>query len=240
METAALLLAIDREGQALAAAARSGIDREVPSCEGWTVHDVVGHVARVYTSVAEVIDQRLQEQPPRHIPKAPEGSEVVAFFEQAHSEVLRALSGIAADDPIWTWSGDNRGAFYHRRMAHETAIHRWDAESAHGRAGNIDGDLARDGVDEYLDIVLPFSLPNRASELPTETMHLHRTDGDGEWMLTADGASLVVERRHAKGDVAVRGSASDLILFLWNRIPASTLEVFGATSVADAWARLAP
>ena len=32
---------------------------------------------------------------------------------------------------------------------------------------------------------------------------------------------------HAKGDVAARGSASDLLLFLWGRVPADALEVFG-------------
>jgi hypothetical protein len=37
----------------------------------------------------------------------------------------------------------------------------------------------------------------------------------------------VVTREHAKGDVAARGSASDLLRFLWGRAAADQLEVFG-------------
>ena len=240
MDTAGLLLALDREGQALAAAARAGVERQVPSCEGWTVHDVVGHVARVYRSVTEIVVDRLQDPPPRRIPRAPEGEAVVGFFEDAHGAVLAALTGIEADEVVWTWSGDNRGGFYHRRLANETAIHRWDAESAHGRSGDIDGDLALDGIEEYLDVLLPFSLRSVERPLPEGSLHLHRTDGDGEWMVRADGAELIVERHHGKGDAALRAAASDLVLFLWNRLPASTLEVHGDVKVADAWARLAP
>ena len=38
---------------------------------------------------------------------------------------------------------------------------------------------------------------------------------------------FTVTAEHAKGDVAARGSASDLLLFLWGRVPADSLEVFG-------------
>jgi hypothetical protein len=38
---------------------------------------------------------------------------------------------------------------------------------------------------------------------------------------------VTVTREHAKGDVAARGTASDLLLFLWGRVPADSLEVFG-------------
>ena len=47
------------------------------------------------------------------------------------------------------------------------------------------------------------------------------------------GDSAVITREHAKGDVAVRGGASDLLLFLWHRIPADRLEVFGDPALLD-------
>jgi hypothetical protein len=43
----------------------------------------------------------------------------------------------------------------------------------------------------------------------------------------------VVERRHEKGDVAARGSASDLDLFVWGRIPRDTFDVFGDAALLD-------
>ena len=50
-------------------------------------------------------------------------------------------------------------------------------------------------------------------------MHVHSTDADGEWLVDFDNG-LAVTREHAKGDVAVRGPASDLMLVLYGRVPA--------------------
>ncbi len=70
-----------------------------------------------------------------------------------------------------------------------------------------------------------------------ETIHFHCTDGDGEWLarLGPDGARRHAE--HAKGDVAARGTASDLLLFLYGRVGADALEVFGDAALLDAVAR---
>ena len=59
-----------------------------------------------------------------------------------------------------------------------------------------------------------------------ETVHLHQTDGDGEWIVTL-GDRITVERGHTKADTAVRGTGSDLLLMLWRRVPPSQLEVLG-------------
>ena len=60
----------------------------------------------------------------------------------------------------------------------------------------------------------------------------------GEWLarLTPDG--VVVTAEHAKGDVAARGTASDLLLFLYGRVPAHDLEVFGDSSLLGRWREL--
>ncbi|MEX1007809.1 MAG: hypothetical protein WD271_08175, partial [Acidimicrobiia bacterium] len=94
-----------------------------------------------------------------------------------------------------------------------------------GRAHVIDTMLAADGVDECLGM-LPFRnrdlLPGNG-----ETVHLHCTDTEGEWLVTLAADSPAIERVHAKGDVAARGTASDLDLFVWGRVGASAFEVFG-------------
>ena len=59
------------------------------------------------------------------------------------------------------------------------------------------------------------------------SVHLHCTDTEGEWLIVRDGDDLVVTREHAKGDVAARGTASDVLRFLWGRGGADQLEVFG-------------
>jgi hypothetical protein len=55
----------------------------------------------------------------------------------------------------------------------------------------------------------------------------------GEWLVVPqlDG-ELFVTREHAKGDCAIRGSASDINVALWRRLPQSSLEVIGNADVA--------
>jgi predicted lipid carrier protein YhbT len=124
-------------------------------------------------------------------------------------------------------------------MAHENAVHRWDAENAVGEPQPIDAELAHDGVDEILDVAWRHQMRGPVTDFPTSTLHLHRTDGDGEWLLSAQDDCLVVSHEHAKGDAAARGSASDLALLVWGRRQ-PTLEVFGDEAVLDAWLALSP
>jgi hypothetical protein len=63
-------------------------------------------------------------------------------------------------------------------------------------------------------------------------VHLHCTDADGEWIVHADGR---VERAHAKGDAAMRATASDLVLALYRRVPIDQLDVVGDRAVAEAF-----
>jgi maleylpyruvate isomerase len=49
------------------------------------------------------------------------------------------------------------------------------------------------------------------------SFHVHRTDGEGEWILRADGGEAVVDSGHQKADVAMRGSAEGLYWVLMGR-----------------------
>jgi len=50
---------------------------------------------------------------------------------------------------------------------------------------------------------------------------------------------LNVTNEHGRGDAAVRGTASDLALFMWNRrLPG--LEYFGDEAVVEAWLAISP
>jgi hypothetical protein len=122
-------------------------------------------------------------------------------------------------------------------MAIETALHRFDAEGAHGDGRPIDTDLALVAIDELFEVLLP-SRGTSGLDRSGETLHLHATDveaGQGEWLITLGADGVAVEHVHAKGDVAVRGTASDLLLLLWNRVPADRFEVFGDRGLLDRW-----
>ncbi len=142
---------------------------------------------------------------------------------------------LAATDPaksVWTFSPTDRTAqFWIRRRANETAIHRFDAQSAAGSTSPIDAELATDGIDEFLTVFVARFGKDVATA--GETLHFHCTDVAGEWLVAREGDELRITREHAKGDVAARGSASDLFLFVWGRVPADRLEVFGDAAALD-------
>ena len=121
-------------------------------------------------------------------------------------------------------------------MAHEAAVHRWDAESAFGEPEPISPRLAADGIDEWFDVHLRSDIvePEVTGDA-SGTIHVHGTDTEGEWWASLSDRTLELERVHRKGDVAVRGPASDLLLVLWGRRPPSTVEVLGDTAVLDSW-----
>jgi predicted lipid carrier protein YhbT len=99
--------------------------------------------------------------------------------------------------------------------------------------------LARDGVDEVFEVFAPLRLDLDRLGGTGETMHLHATDLDGEWMCTLHPDAVTWAHGHARGDVAARGPVSDLLLLLWGRIPPSRLEVFGDATILDRWQRAA-
>jgi uncharacterized protein (TIGR03083 family) len=237
VELDAYLDAIDRESSALAdAAALAGLDALVLSCPGWTVADLVAHVGEVQQWARITVEQRATERISRSsLPPAPRGEELLPWFRAQASALVDLLGAIDGATQVWSWTDDHTAHFWFRRQANEVAVHRWDAELTAGEARPIDAVLALDGVDESL-AMLPFR--TRDQVLGTgETVHLHCTDtppgSGGEWFVTLGPDGPVIERRHEKGDVAARGTASDLDLFVWGRVAPSSFEVFGDAALLE-------
>lgn len=229
---------IESESQALAAAARSGgLEADVPTCPGWKMERLVGHTGTVQQWATETV--RTNAESPvdgRALPRPPQGDGVIDWFEEKTEGLLHALRHAGPDGPAWNFAGaPNRAHFWFRRMAHETAVHRWDAEAAAGvDPAPVDAALAADGVDEFLEHLLPPDAGQKASG----TIHLHATDiegTDGEWLIALSPEGCSFTKEHGKGDVAVRGPASDLLLLIWNRRTAEGLEVFGDATLLDRW-----
>jgi uncharacterized protein (TIGR03083 family) len=225
MELSEYLDAITRESAALAdAAERAGLDAPVPSCPEWTVADLLVHLGGVQQWARVTVEQRATERISRRgLPGPPEGAELVEWFRDQASALVATLAATDPSTPAWSWTDDHTAAFWFRRQANEAAVHRWDAELAAGATVELDAALAADGVDESLTML---SLRNDVTG-SGESVHLHCTDTEGEWLVTLSSSGPVVERVHAKGDVAARGTASALDLFVWGRAAPDTLEVFG-------------
>ena len=236
VEPAAYLDDLAGDGARLAAAARSaGMAAPVPTCPGWQVADLLVHTARVFRHKTYVLERRLQERPSGDAWQVddPAPADAPAFFD---AELRALLDALGAADPatqVWTFAPEDRSVgFWCRRMAHETVIHRIDAEVAVGAPGPVRPELAVDGVDEVLDVFLAPRVGAAVLAGPAATVHLHATDVPGEWLVRLGPDGVRVERGHAKGDAAVRGSASELLLWLWGRLPLDDLEVFGEEPAA--------
>ena len=147
----------------------------------------------------------------------------------------------AGDDPVWTFDGPRPATFWARRMAHETAVHRADAQITAGREPEFDPVLAVDGIDEWLGSMSGIGASDpRVDALPDgAVLHVHVTDEgvDGEWLVRRDGGSVTVEPGHGKGDVAVRGPAGRLLLVLLRRVPPDDpqVEVLGDAALFTRW-----
>jgi uncharacterized protein (TIGR03083 family) len=219
------------------AAAQAGLDAPVPTCPDWNVEALVRHAARPLQWAAANVEAGGEMVQPTELERAPKGADALPWFRAAADRCRATLAAAGPDAPAWTWGGgDDHAAFWARRMAQEMAIHRYDAEAATGDRRPIDGELAVDGIDELLSL-MAFHPAGAAAAGDGETIHLHCTDRDGEWLVRRGAEGLTVTREHAKGDVAARGSASDLLLVLQSRLPVTAVECFGDASVVERWQR---
>lgn len=225
VDTRAFLTAIERDGAALAAAAQRHLGEPVASCPGWDVSELVWHTGVVHHFWRTIAERRLQDGRAPQEPQRPRDSELLAWYREGLAALVETLGSADPSERVWTWAPQKNVAFIQRRMAQETAVHRWDAQATAGAPQPIEPDLAVDGVDEFLDFMLPAD-PTTLGD-GHESVHLHSTDAAGEWVVTVANGRLDVARKHAKGDAAVRGPASDLLLLLWRRLEPSALDVVG-------------
>jgi uncharacterized protein (TIGR03083 family) len=235
------IAALRRQGTLLAEAAeRADLEEPIPTTPEWSMRDLVRHMGDVHrwarTHVAEGRMQPIgREELSKIAGPLPGDAGLLDWFREGHDRLVRTLE--TADPQIQCWSflpAPSPLAFWARRQAHETGIHRADAQSPTGRITPFLPDLAVDGIDELL---LGFFGGNgdKAAKTPTRTLYVRATDADAGWLAFMKDRSLRHDGPDPMADCAVRGAASDLYLLLWNRRMADGLEVTGDRSVLDDW-----
>lgn len=223
-----------RELDAFAARLSGDLTADVPCCPGWDVETLINHVGQMHRFAL----RQLEAGPGADLvldrgPAPTESVALIRWYHEGAERLFRTLGDTDPDEHRPNWASAPTSAWYFRRMAQEMAVHRWDIESAHGLQSPIDAELAVDGVDEIAEVFLVRVNPSSIGG--DRTAHLHATDEgvEGEWVFTFGDEAIDVTREHAKGDVAARASASDLLLMLWNRKPRETVETFGDTELLD-------
>ena len=234
---------LHRQGlELLEAAEHAGLDTAVPTCPGWVVSKLVHHSARALERTHLLVSGGLTDYPPKdaYRPLARDGQ----LFDQYRAILDQVVETLAATDPegfSWNFTGqDQTNAFWSRRMVHEITVHRYDAQVAAGDPRPVDTEWAVDGIDEMVVDLLPFTAQRSDSHL-TGSYHFHCTDTEGEWLVVLTDGLAVTTREHAKGDVAVRGPASPLFLWICGRVDLDAtddLQAFGEPDAIAAWRTL--
>ena len=244
MEAAATLRSAGDDARSLLAAAQDDWARTVPHCPGWDTADLVRHMGGILLWMAAVVasGERVSRRSLDPAPADP--AELPRWYLAVLDQALDVLGSAQPDSPTWTFSstGDQRAGWWDRRLAVEVAIHRWDAEHALAAGGGpapspLDGEVAAAGIEEFMIEFLPGLLAQQAPGELGGTLHLHATDGPAEWWIDL-GAGGPAVSGHAEADTAVRGTRSDLLLWLTNRSSPGSVDVAGRQEIVDRWKQL--
>jgi uncharacterized protein (TIGR03083 family) len=238
MEIPELIDAIRSEGDLMATAAdKTSADTPIPSCPEWCMRDLVRHQGEVHRWATAIVRDGLQ-RPDVPEPVWPEDDELVSWFRDGCAALVGVLERADADLDCFAFlPAPSPVHFWARRQAHETGIHRADAEGAVGPVTPFDPGVAVDGIEEMLYGFASRSRSKLRSPAPV-TLGMETTDADAAWRVTVDPDRVEVARRDGgaiDADCVVSASASDLYLLLWNRAPRSVAEITGDANVLDLW-----
>jgi uncharacterized protein (TIGR03083 family) len=166
---------------------------------------------------------------------------LVDWFAAGAGMLESQFRGSNPDEQVWTWSRSQTVGFWARMQAIEAAVHRWDAERAIGAAQPVEANLAADAVGQTFEVMAP--MRRAQAQAPPgrgERFRFRRTDGGQTWTVHFDREDVQLLEPAADCDVEMAGTASDLMLFLWQRIPADHLDVKGDMTVLDRYFTLMP
>ena len=257
--------ALRREGELLAAAAeRAGMGAAVPSCPDWAVRDLLKHTGYVHRWAAGIVIGGLTRpadggSEAEILRQGPGDAGLPGWFREGHAALVRALDEAPPDLDCWAFlAAPSPLAFWARRQAHETAVHRADAEQAAAAAtqGALDGPadgsaglaggpafepaFAANGVDELIMGFLARNISRGGWPGLDGSLAIHAADGaDGaaDWLVRGGSEAPGVSHGTGPAGCDVTGPARDLYLTLWNRRPLDGLQVHGDPSILAAFAR---
>ncbi len=209
------------------------LDRVVPSRPDSTVTDILLELAREYRWAVEALFTRPSEdvELPEPPPVTAEGAAVLDVFDQAQAAVLDAVEARGPDSPAWTWAPvEWRAEFWHRRVAVATGMARWDLQMAVGATAPVPVALASEAITEVFEAFIPVGARRGAHPEATGLVQLFAQDADATWFVRLrDGRVSLLDQPDSRTELQARaaGSASDIALALWGRLPFGICDVVG-------------
>ncbi|MFW3171241.1 maleylpyruvate isomerase family mycothiol-dependent enzyme [Geodermatophilus sp. CPCC 206100] len=223
MELDEYLPVLQRTNTRFADAAAEGVlahgwRARVPGCPGWTLADLVWHLAAVQHFWTWVVRTRAADPSTYVEPARHPDDELLGYGLAQSAELETVLAGADPAERVWTWAPRQDVGFVLRRQTHEAVVHTVDVEQVRGDVRPIPAAVGLDGLDEWLEVVVPGVFPDG----PPETAHpvvFHAVDADAERTLFPGSRPFPI--------AALTGTAGDLLLAAWRRVPLEVLTVDG-------------
>ncbi len=257
VEIAAHIDVLDRDGALLADAAEAaGLHAAIPGCPGWQVRDLVRHQAYVHDWAARHVRQRSPELIDDGVSESDilgggsADADLVAAYREGHAALVATLRDADPDVECATFmAAPCPLAFWARRQAHETAVHRYDAQSAAeggppAPARAFDPAFAADGIDELIMGFAARRRYRRRDGIDSDgdggaeaSLTVRATDAEGRWHARLAHGGTEVSRDDPAADCTLEGPAAGLYAFLWNRADAARagLSITGRPDILALW-----
>ena len=231
---------LDADAHLLAAAAARGLEATVPGCPDWSVADLVVHVAAVHSRTSDIVEQNLIASWPAQA-QLPEGGDPLQWYRAAANRLSRILAGADPARPAKAFVDEQTVGFWIRRMAHETAVHRIDAEQAHGYESTFDPELAVDGIAEVFDAFVT-RIAGWGEYIPSGDViriqsgwqvwtvdlgHFVGSRGDRDYRIPK--AKSIPD---AEPTAVLSGEPDRVLLWMWGRAPLHDVTVSGQIELA--------
>ena len=245
--------------------AGADLSATVPTAPDWSLADLLRHVGGNLRALEQAVRTGVAvTEPEREVPghAGPGGDDPAAldaWLASAAEAAAATLRSAGPDAQAQMWDIRWPTAAWARRAAQDIVVHRADAAGTVGAAYRVDGDLAVDAVDEFLDLLAGLAAAEAArggdpgaagaesdgagsgGPGPGGTVHLHATGADpalsAEWLVELAPPAFRWRHAHEKATVAVRAPLADLLRVVTRRLSpdAEGVEVLGDRSVLDAW-----
>ncbi|MEA2634950.1 MAG: hypothetical protein QOH92_1717 [Chloroflexota bacterium] len=202
-------------------------------CEAWNVSNVVAHVAtgdQLFRAV--LFDALGKDRAGQDLPvdfadrqrrfQALSGWEAAPLKEAAHKESTQMVAAVAEavektpEALVTVPFGTVPIPVVRALRLNEYIIHGHDLMPAVGRPIPIPDWFIDRALSETMTLMsrLHQRSPRKGE---SASFHIHRTDGDGEWILRAAAGEAGSETGHGKADVALRGPGEGLYWVLMGR-----------------------
>jgi uncharacterized protein (TIGR03083 family) len=218
----------------------------VPSCPGWSLGELLRHIGGGHRWAAEIVRTRatgfLPDDQVRKLAGDDTGAVPAVWLVEGAGQLADELRAAGPDAKVWAPFDYDTTSFWARRFAHETLVHRADATLAAGTRFAVAAEVARDAVDEWMELdALPqhFDIAPRKRELlgPGRTLAFEATDTGDAWFVDLTGEVIDWRRGTGPAAVTVRAPLTDLLLVIYRRksVCGEEIQALGDRELLDFW-----